>query len=212
MKNKKYEIDYTNFDPEKEYVVNNDQVKRPHSQILADHDRSSFMKEAHKSEDRKQISVEGGKIGIQSALQWRKENPEEFHKMVVQNGKNSAKKTMENGTGLFGLTDEERKINATLGGSANTEKQKEARAKQIREHFQVKGTEAAAIAATKKFNAKIEQMLPLLPDDWFTVKEFEAIKKTTGIKRFNCRNALVQEKYFTRKKVSHTYFYKKVTK
>ena len=34
MKENKYEIDYTNFDPEKEYEVKNDRVNQSHATIL----------------------------------------------------------------------------------------------------------------------------------------------------------------------------------
>jgi hypothetical protein len=172
--------------------------------------RSEFMKEAHKDPKRKEISKKGGKIGIQSVHKWAEENPEEYKKMVQENGRKSAKLTQERGTGIFGLTDEERSFNAKLGGSTNSEAQQEARKKQFAEHFQKAGTDAAAEKQRQRYAAKRQQVLDLLNDDWYTVKQVENIVKEANFKRFNSRNFLEMKEYFESKKVKGTKYFKKV--
>ena len=162
--------------------------------------RKEFMTEAHKDPERKKISSEAGIKGTDILREKGYFESESFLKMVKQNGINSGRKTMENGTGIHGRTPEQMTEDGRLGGSANSPKQVEARKKQIKIFIQA-GTEAAAIAATEKFNAKIEEFIKLLPDEWISVQDAEKIKQKSNIKRFNVRNALDQSKYFKSKKV-----------
>lgn len=169
--------------------------------------RSQYMKEAHKTEERKEISRLAGIKGNAILKEKGYFETEAFKKLVKQNGHNAARKTMENGTGLFGLTDEERVVNASLGGSVNSTKQQEARKKQIK-IFRAAGTEAAAIAATEKFNAKIEEFIKLLPEGWIKLSVAEQIKKDNNFKRFSVRNASNQSKYFITKRVKNAIYFK----
>lgn len=169
--------------------------------------RSQFMKEAHKTEERKEISRKAGK----KVAKFNKESgyfeTEEFKAMCRKNGHNAARKTMENGTGLYGRTPEEKIQDCILGGKANTLAQQKARAEQIK-IFAAAGTAAAAIAATEKFNAKIEEFIKLMPKGWISIKQGEAIKKENNIKRFSVRNASTESKYFVTKRVKNSIYFK----
>ena len=158
--------------------------------------RSQYMKEAHTTAERKEISRLAGIKGTDILREKGYFESKGFLEMVKQNGHNAARKTMENGTGLYGRTPEQKVEDCRLGGSMNTDKQKEARAKQIKIFTQA-GTEAAAIAATIKYHAKIEKLIKVLPKGWITINEAEAIKKQKGIKRLNIRNSILESKYFT---------------
>lgn len=168
---------------------------------------SEYMKEAHKTEERKKISIEAGKKGARILKESGYFETEAFKKLVKQNGSNAARKTMENGTGLYGLTDEERSINAAKGGGTNSPKQVEARAKQIK-IFRAAGTKAAAISATKKYHAKIKSFIKLMPEGWISIKQAELIKKENNIKRFNVRSASKESEYFVTKKVKSVVYFK----
>ena len=159
--------------------------------------RSQYMKEAHTTPERKEVSRLGGIKGTDILREKGYYESESFLEMVKQNGINAARKTMENGTGLYGRTPEQKVENARLGGSTNSPKQVEARKIQNEKHFRKAGTEAAAIAATKKFHAKIEELIKVLPKGWITIKQAEAAKVELGLKRFNVRNITNESKYFT---------------
>ena len=187
---KKYEIDYTNFDPDKEYEVKNNQVKRSHAQIIADETRRNFMKEAHKDPERKKIAQEGGMIGIQAAHKWAEENPEEALAMRQANAIKTAEYTMENKIGIFEDNPEQKSEWASLGGSANTEKQIAARKKQQVEHFRPAGTKAAAKKKIAKYKKIAKEFYDLCPDGWFHINDVKHLKHSTSAKSIHVRNTL----------------------
>jgi len=171
--------------------------------------RSQYMEEAHEGENRKQISKESGEKLVKHNRESGYYESEEFKQMCSKNGKNTSKKTMENGTAIFGLTKKERVANAKLGGKTNSPKQKEARKKQFKKHFQTSGTLAAAESARKRRIKKIENILPLLPNDWFTIKDFDRIKKENKITRLNPHGTCNDTMFFNVKKVKGKFYYKK---
>lgn len=78
---KKYEIDYTNFDPEKEYDVNNKNVNRSHNRLVYENTRSAFkdpevQKELSKraKEKHPDMCKKGGENGKWVLEMYREEN------------------------------------------------------------------------------------------------------------------------------------------
>lgn len=101
------------------------------------------------------------------------------------------------------------KIGAPLGGRANTKKQKDARKKQYREHFQKSGILAAAEAATIATNKKrITVCSNLELEKWYSIKEIELIVKELCITRFSVRSMCIDTNIFESKKIGITFFYK----
>ena len=154
--------------------------------------RSQFMTDYHKDPERKEINR---LAGIKMAAVLKESGYYEtksYLEMVSKNGKKQGDVNAETGH-----MQEIQKIGAALGGSTNSIKQQEAREIQFKTHFRKAGTAAAAIAATEKFHAKIEELIKALPKGWITIKQAETAKVELGLKRFSVRNMTNESKYFT---------------
>ena len=159
--------------------------------------RSQFMTDYHKDPERKEIARLAGIKGTDVLREKGYFESESFIEMVKQNGHKGSRTNMENSTGMFGWTDEQKKEYASIGGSTNSIKQQEAREIQFKTHFRKAGTAAASIAATKRRHAKIEEIIKVLPKGWITIKQAEAAKVELGLKKFSVRNMTNESKYFT---------------
>jgi len=120
---KKYEIDYTNFDPEKEYVIKNSKVKLSHAQILGNASEAKRLSAIHawetynNSPEAKQSQINGGEASgeMYKAIfmrEWAEMNPDSALDASKRGGITQGNINKEQGIGIFGLTPEERSINA----------------------------------------------------------------------------------------------------
>ena len=123
MEDSKYNFDYNDFDPNKEYEIDNEKIQYSNAQLVA-HAFSIFKS----SEFQKEMSNRGAsKAGIATTekygkaaflLEWAANNPEEFIESAARGGFTQGKINKEQGLGICGLSDEERSINAKKGNKA----------------------------------------------------------------------------------------------
>lgn len=120
-----------------------------------------------------------------------------------------------------GLMREIQKVGCKLGGSANTESQKVARKKQIKEHFAPKGTAAAAEQKMAIYNEYNKKFYDLMPNDvWFNLKDAQHLADTQFDDtflvekfkfKFKVRNHMTKftNTWYEAKKVGRELMYKK---
>jgi len=77
MKDNKYQIDYTNFDPDKEYDINNDKIKMSHQRLIGYAKASETMKEHYDTEKGEEHKKKRVDAAVAAAAKWREENPEQ---------------------------------------------------------------------------------------------------------------------------------------
>jgi hypothetical protein len=190
-------------------------------QERANNKRSIFMLDAHKSDERKKKASLAGKEGVKSLILWKQKNKKRAREISVANAKHAANVSKERKIGIFGLTKDERLNSCSLGGSANTESQKKARKKQLKEHFAPAGTKAAAERKMARWAQYEVTFFTLLPDGWFTVKDAQSIADEKLIilspylknrVKFAARNHLNKyiNNWYECKKSGKTLFYKKI--
>lgn len=56
--NKKFQIDYSNFNPDKEYTINNDKVSKSNARIIADANQSELLAKAKEKKSEKKCTKE----------------------------------------------------------------------------------------------------------------------------------------------------------
>lgn len=112
MKAKKIEIDYSNFDSDKEYNIKNEKVKLSNNKLIASVNNLLNYRRPDL----------GGKkqLGNSNVDKWAKENPEEHKQTSTLGGKLGGKKSKELAIGIHGLSDTEKKLNASKGGMSNS--------------------------------------------------------------------------------------------
>lgn len=155
---KKFHIDYTNFNPDKEYLINNDKIHLSHDQII--YYGSDFFKENckkggqealkklimmnpdHQSHAASIGGPIGGKVSAEKyngkfLVSWQLENPEEFQTKSALGGHIQGTINKEKGLGIFGQTEEERSENGRKNSKVfwdnATEEEKEERANKASE-------------------------------------------------------------------------------
>lgn len=123
MEENKYNFDYNDFDPSKEYEINNEKIQYSNAELIAQ--AFSVFKS---SEFQKQMAERGAtKGGIATnekygnaafLLEWAANNPEEFIEAASRGGFTQGNINKEQGLGIFGLSKEERSTNGALANKA----------------------------------------------------------------------------------------------
>ena len=119
----------------------------------------------------RQIQKEEGEVNVQSLHKWRKANPEAAKEVSRKNGKKAGDWSTETGH-----IQKIQKIGAPKGGSANTEKQQEARKIQNEKHWRAAGTSKAAADKKQKYRNVLIKLYDLLEDGkQYNLKELQVM-------------------------------------
>ena len=191
MKENKYEIDYTNFDPEKEYKVKNDRVNQSHERILG-HIKTSEGRKKYLEDNPDARAALGENI-----KKWNKENPEQKKKYASMGGKSAmngpnAHKIHSMGGKVSGPN----QIQRLLKHNIDTGHYDLLHSKEIRDKIhQTKlangaykkwsdmGNEVLKAKHLKIYHERVAEILPILPDVWFSRKEAENIYAASDVRK-----------------------------
>ena len=177
--------------------------------------RQEYMIYAHANDpERKKKSSESGKKNIAKAKQWHIDNPEASYEMKKAAALNMYDISSTNKIGIFQEDAELRSEWCSLGGSANTEAQKEARTIQVANHFRPAGTKAAAIIKKEQYNKYQLEFYNLIEiEGWFTIKEVQHLTEKINYltkNKIEARSTLNKRSDLFKRKEDNKQYYKKI--
>lgn len=175
----KFNFDYSNFDPEKEYVVNNKKVKYSNNSIIGQQNGGITTGHLHYKNGT-------GIFGL---------DPKVKSELSRNNAIKANKTNKENGTAIYGYTDEERSINGKKGNATNkknktalygmSSEEKAAAAKKLVESA-LKSGNHNSFKLKEDGQKRKNEILTLLPQI-FTNKDLVLVLESKNIKAHNSK-------------------------